>query len=356
MKQLLVLLIAGLIIAGLALGAYAQGTGPKPSPAPEAPKTIDALYQAAKKEGKVTYWGPADPPQVALLAKAFNQKYPGIEVEHFEITSTEGEARTLAEAQAGRYSWDLHEPHMSAAIDLHKRGLLATYDWNKVFGIPKDGISLGGAFLSGYHIGYVLVYNTSMLTREQVPKTWDKVLTDTRFDNGKMVAMSRALGYGYLATTWGAKKVLDFARRVKAKKPRLEASGTTILALVASGEYAIGLDTFLHKTQQFIVEKKAPIDWIALDNTIGAGQKGLILLAKGPHPNAGKLFAGFSSTAEGKALKEKIAFEANLLSGTKQAAIVAKEGIKLSIETPENTEEVLKVQREAAKILAGMAK
>lgn len=66
----------------------------------------DALYQAAKKEGKVVIYSSTSrvPKSVAL---GWDEKYPGIEVEFIDIESVEGISRIIREQEAGIYAADV---------------------------------------------------------------------------------------------------------------------------------------------------------------------------------------------------------------------------------------------------------
>jgi len=66
----------------------------------------DALYQAAKKEGKVVIYSSTSRVPKALEL-GWDDKYPGVEVEFIDIESAEGISRVIREQQAGIYAADL---------------------------------------------------------------------------------------------------------------------------------------------------------------------------------------------------------------------------------------------------------
>ena len=59
----------------------------------------DALLADAQKEGKVTVYSFTS--RIAKVEKAFEEAYPGIDVQAYDISSTEQIARLKAEAKAG---------------------------------------------------------------------------------------------------------------------------------------------------------------------------------------------------------------------------------------------------------------
>src|SRR5437868_3309898 len=68
--------------------------------------TIAALYEAAKKEGKVSWWDQHDQAVAQKFVDAFQKQFPGVTVEFFEGTQDVLKARSIQEARAGRVSFD----------------------------------------------------------------------------------------------------------------------------------------------------------------------------------------------------------------------------------------------------------
>src|SRR3954452_15736857 len=69
-------------------GAAPAGSVAKPAGqagAPAASDPLAALYEAAKKEGELQHWGAIGPEEIAGLKDAFQKRFPGIEIKHFEI-------------------------------------------------------------------------------------------------------------------------------------------------------------------------------------------------------------------------------------------------------------------------------
>ncbi|HEV7662177.1 MAG TPA: hypothetical protein VGQ62_01485, partial [Chloroflexota bacterium] len=68
--------------------------------------TIAALYEAAKKEGKVSWWDQHDQAVAQKFSDAFQKQFPGVTVEFFEGTQDVLKARSVQEARAGKVSFD----------------------------------------------------------------------------------------------------------------------------------------------------------------------------------------------------------------------------------------------------------
>lgn len=67
--------------------------------------TDDALYEAAKKEGKVTVYSISS--RIPKVAEAFMEQYPGIEVETFDIATNELLEKVTREYDAGQHVADV---------------------------------------------------------------------------------------------------------------------------------------------------------------------------------------------------------------------------------------------------------
>src|SRR5664279_4169478 len=65
---------SGALLAGAAFSTRVMAEAPAPEP------ITPSLIEAAKKEGKVSYYTSTDLPVAEKLAKAFEAKYPGIAV------------------------------------------------------------------------------------------------------------------------------------------------------------------------------------------------------------------------------------------------------------------------------------
>lgn len=83
-------------ILSASLGAYAQDLNTA---------TPAALLEKAKEEGKVTVYSFTS--RIARVEKAFEEAYPGIDVQGYDISSTEQIARLKAEAKAGTVNADV---------------------------------------------------------------------------------------------------------------------------------------------------------------------------------------------------------------------------------------------------------
>src|SRR6476661_6975127 len=88
------------------VGAAAPPVAKPGQAVPKDHPTIAALYDAAKKEGKVSWWDQHDSSVAQKFVDGFQKQFPGVTVEFFEGTQDVLKARSVQEARAGRVSFD----------------------------------------------------------------------------------------------------------------------------------------------------------------------------------------------------------------------------------------------------------
>ena len=98
------------------------------------------LYEKAKAEKEVTHWAPAAI-EGSWVPEYFNKRFPGIEIKF--TADLQGATKIIAEARAGRHSVDVWSFAIGGMIEVQKRGLLQTQDWQR-YGMTKDNIFFDG--------------------------------------------------------------------------------------------------------------------------------------------------------------------------------------------------------------------
>lgn len=307
-----VLLIAFLMLAFV--------MAPAKGDAAPASGSLQTLYEAAKAEGEVSFWGPVDPEELNPLSAAFNKRFPGIKVKHFEITSGQMVQRVMTEAQAGRIT-DVDSAQGSTSVipPLLDRGLIQGYsDWEKLFQglkLNPNSILLDGRVLAWYNLAHPIAYNTNLLKRGDVPKAWEDLL-DSRWKGGKIIVEVRAKVFAYLGLKWGEKKMVDYVRSIAAQKPIFSKGGVTALQQLAAGEAPLTLGTYANKVMSYARDMKAPVDFIDTTSPMGTSQFVTYALKGAKHPHAAKLFAGWLATPEAVKILDDVSFKGPLIPGS----------------------------------------
>jgi iron(III) transport system substrate-binding protein len=259
-----------------------------------------ALIEAAKREGRLTWYTTQRPPFAIAAAEAFKARY-GITVDHATYTSADVSLRIANEGRAGSMRADIFDGS-DGVTKLKGEGLVLPW-------LPESAARLPARYVDPARYWaasntYILspAFNTNLVPKGGEPKTYEDFL-DPKW-RGKMVwsstpTMSGAPGFiGLVLAHQGEEKGLAYLRRLAGQNLAAIMGGPAALNNIVTGEYPVNLQVF---TRQVIdaAATGAPVDWIpsmpalAVFAVIG-------LPKNAPHPNAGKLMMDFLLSREGQ--------------------------------------------------------
>src|SRR3978361_548028 len=163
---------SGALLAGAAFSPRVLAAAPPPEP------ITPALIEAAKKEGQVIYYTSTDLPVAEKLAKAFEEKYPGISV-RVERTGAERVFQRIGqEYSSNRPAVDVVTSSDAAHFIVWKRdGILAPFvpeDVAKFY--PTEHRDVDGQFASWRIWLSIIAYNTNLVKAEEAPKSFADLL------------------------------------------------------------------------------------------------------------------------------------------------------------------------------------
>jgi iron(III) transport system substrate-binding protein len=285
------------------LGAVALAAALSCLHAAPASAADQALIDAAKKEGRVTWYTSLIVDQFARpAAAAFEKKY-GIEVEYTRADVSDIALRITNESKAGQVQADIFDGFTVGA--LAKAGDVESWlpDAAKLF--PKDYYDPAGHWIASNIFVLTPGFNTDLVPKGTEPKTFEDLL-DPKW-KGKMVwssniSASSATGFiGTVLTEMGEEKGLAYLQKLaKQNIASIGGSARQVLDEVIAGEYAISPRIFNHHTM-ISAAKGAPSDWIRLEPAMIVFNI-VSLTAHSPHPNAGKLLMDFLESEDGQQL------------------------------------------------------
>ena len=166
------------LIGSGALAAGASFSTRVLSAAPPASAVTPALIEAAKKEGKVVWYTSIDLKVSQEIAQAFEAKYPGVKVQ-VERTGAERILQRIGQ----EYSSNIHAVDVVNSSDAShlvywkEQGLLAPYvpeDVAKFY--PAEHKDPDGMFASFRVFLCIIAYNTSLVKKEEAPKSFADLL------------------------------------------------------------------------------------------------------------------------------------------------------------------------------------
>ena len=272
-----------------AFGAATLGVG-----TPAWATAVEDVVAAAKREGKLVYWGPEEIPLVRAMIGRFNATYPGIEVTHFRIEPGPAAQRIVEEAQAGQSNVDAFDMPLLYMTPILDRGLAEPYDWHGVFGTDPDYIYYDGRAVSCWDLEVPICINTDLVQPGEI-RSWDDLLQPKW--RGKVLLEARGLMFAILMAKWGEQQTIDYITRLKENKPVILVGGSPAAEALASGRVSVALGTYSSKID-LMRKAGAPVDWL----TVGPIPAMIYVMAvnKGcAHPNAARLWAAWMTSEKG---------------------------------------------------------
>jgi len=258
---------------------------------------LSKLIEAAKSEGKVAYYTTMTLSQSKKVADKFQAKYPFITVELFRSGADALLNKIQNEARGGLYAWDVVSGRGDMVLTLSEAKLLASYHSPESKFIDHDMVDDAGYWTAYYVNPFVLGYNTNLVTNEDVPKTYEQLL-DPKW-KGKKISIDDS-AYGLLAgliRQWGKEKAVAYFKKLAAQEPVVMRGNTNRVQLAMAGEYPLIIA--YAPTIQRETSKGHPMDWVPLE-PVPVQVNPLMMAAKAPHPNAGKLLVDFLLSKEGQ--------------------------------------------------------
>jgi iron(III) transport system substrate-binding protein len=261
-----------------------------------------AWIDAAKKEGVVKVRFPSEEKRFNEMAEVFKARYPGIEIEYTRGTGQQRATAPLIAFKRGTYlsdvltSWDPMEDEYRAANALDRIDDLPAYK-----NVPAEYNAEGGIGVAFRLQHYCIGYNTQKVKKEELPKTWDEVLTDKRWHNGR-IGMAQNV-HVWLGVLWAAKGTAwtnNYLEKIftVVKPQQRKENLRAYLKLMSLGEYdlAIPAGDFIIRELE---DEGMPISMHCPD-LIPASAGWLGIMKGNPHPNGAKLFANWVLSKEGQ--------------------------------------------------------
>lgn len=262
-----------------------------------------AWIAGAKKEGKLRVTMTMDEQNFEKVRKIFNARYPGIEIEYARGIGQRRALSPLLAFQRKTYISDvvssfevLKDEYVKADALVKIVGVLpAANSINPGF-IDKDGLAVTYRLTN-----YCMAYATKRVKKEEMPKTWEELLTNPRWRNGKVGMATNA--NVWLAELWVLKGEAwgqDYIRRIFSDlKPQLRKENLqTIGRLAALGEYDIAIpssdaNTYDNAQEGIAVSYHCP-------DIVPVSAANVGILKGNPNMNSSMLFVNWLLSKEGQ--------------------------------------------------------
>src|SRR4051812_21796800 len=207
------------------------------------PAAHAALYEAAKKEGELTWYSAHyTSEQAERLGREFTQQYPGVKVNVVRTTAQVAYQRLSQDIQSNTPNCDVFgSTDVGHYVQLKERKLLMKY-------VPAAQASLDPRFQNINPDGFfhttsatpiALLYNTQKVKADQIPRKWTDLI-DPKWRG--QVAVGHPGSSGFVGT-WAVqmRKLYgdEFFRKLEKNKPQVGRSIIDPVTNVLSGERMI---------------------------------------------------------------------------------------------------------------------
>ena len=263
------------------------------------PDRLQKLIDGAKKEGEITIYSSAPTDDMAALTAAFEKKY-GIKAKVWRASSEKVLQRGVTEARGNRFDADVYETNGPELEALHREKLLQEVKSPHLADLIPQAIQPHGEWVSTRVNIFTAAYNTKLIKKEDLPKTYEDLLNPKW--KGKLgIEAEDADWFAGVVADLGEDAGLKLFRDIVATNGISVRKGHTLLTnLVASGEVPIALTVYNYKAEQ-LKNKGAPINWFVIGKHAIARPNGIGVARKSSHPYAAVLFYEFCLT-DGQAI------------------------------------------------------
>ena len=282
--------VSAILTALWAAPAVAQSSRLAEIAAYEGADRQQRLVEGAKKEGELMFYSSIPVEDIAVLTAAFDKKY-GVKVKVWRADSEGFLQRIVNEAKAKRNEVDVMGGSSSALEPLHREKLLQEVKSPHLADLIPESIASHREWASVYLNTFVQAYNTDLVKKESLPKTYRDLLKPEW--KGKLGIEAEDFDwFAQVVRGLGEAEGLRLFREIVAKSGISVRKGHTLLNnLVAAGEVPLALTVYGFTAEQS-KRKGAPLDWFVIPPLV-ARPTASGVARNSPHPHAAVLFFDF---------------------------------------------------------------
>jgi iron(III) transport system substrate-binding protein len=261
-------------------------------------KATPDLIAAARQEGKVSHYTSDDLALATKLAKAFEEKYPGVKLQ-LERTGSERVYQRVSQ----EYASNVHVADVVTSADVSfivawkQQGMLTQYVPEEVMSWPADARDKDGFYTLENFTLVVMGYNTRLVKPEDAPKTWTDLL-DPKW-RGKMAKGHPGYSGTIMNGTYALANLLGWEYFEKLGKQNVlqgQSAGDPPLR-VAQGERAVMADA-AESVVFRIQQQGAPLEIVYPTEGVPVVPVGMAMMKTPQNPNAARLLLHFLASRE----------------------------------------------------------
>ena len=264
-------------------------------------ESLDDLYQKAKAEGGVLncYCSLAQI-NAAKIYPVFEQRFPGIKINHVDATADKLAVRAITEARGGKVFSDVFEFGLENLNQLQDQKLLLEKPIPEAANYP-EGMK-GSYWLANNLIFFIGAWNTEKVKKEDAPQTFDD-FADPRWKN-RLIADPRdaEVLIGLAHKHDSLEKAQEILTKIAANNVEFHKGHSELAELLVAGQAAACFTCYSHHYPPRI-KKGAPLGYMLTEGY--AGIIGIAIAKDAPHPNTALLFARWAESKEGQEVYSK---------------------------------------------------
>ena len=272
------------IVSSLLMVIWLSGGQLAWSQSDERAKQIDA----AKKEGKLSWYTSTNVTESKPLLDDFEKLYPGIKGEIFRASGEKTLNRIVTESRANHWEYDVVT--ISEVDTLTDAKLLGAYKSPEAKNYIPEFKDPNGYWTAVYINYTTLGYNPKMVAEKDAPKLWEDLL-DPKWNGKISIDQEEYSWYATLHKSWGRERAQKFMRALAKQNIQWRKGHTLITQLMSAGEFPVAI-VYAHRTEE-LKQKGAPVEWVNTVNPIVVTLNSAAVSPKPGHPNAAKLFIDF---------------------------------------------------------------
>lgn len=260
----------------------------------------------ARKEAKLEVMGSMDPQQFEAVIRPFHERYPFIKATYNRGSFSNRAMSVLVAFRQGRVITDVMTGFGGSALQFKQaKAFESLLDVPNVAQIASlDMRDPEGLWVGHQMTQWCITYNTKLLKPEDLPATWDDMLSNPKWASGHLGLGNRP--QLWLFALWAAKGESwgrDFTEKLFAKlKPQLRKEGVNaVISLVALGDIHASLPGSGYRTR-LLADKGAPVSFYCPE-PVPVSVNEIALLRGSPNPNAGRLFINWLLSKEGQVVQ-----------------------------------------------------
>lgn len=265
-------------------------------------QSMDKLYEAAKKDGTVTWYTTFPLDEATPLAKMFERRFPGVAVEIVRGSGTRTAARFETEYRANKPTADvITGALLDPFVQWKKDGWLMEFHPSEGKAIPAKYKDPGYWYLEGGTITCML-FSTERVKKSEIPDSPMGFLDPKwkgRVGSIPAWATGTALEFSFFVDQILGHK--DYPAGLRKLNPPMQSAQAKLVQQVIRGEIDVALPIADYNLYRF-QKKGAKVDCVypKSDKGVPTNVRPVGIPANAPHPNAARLFMNWRLSLEGQ--------------------------------------------------------